>query len=183
MTLGEKVRALRAVEGELRGLGRPMSQLEVVRAIADELGASLSQSYLSQVESGARPHLTERTRLLLARFFKIHPGHLVSDPPGYHRELTSDLRVDEAPLDEWLRGGAMQFGSDRELHDALLRVAQHDAVRVIGRRNGDTDPYGFTGRVEPIRDFIKKGASITIDTLRLGLAVYDIEYGVVATSC
>jgi transcriptional regulator with XRE-family HTH domain len=129
MTLGEKVRALRAVEGELRGLGRPMSQLDVVRAIEHELGESISQSYLSQVESGARPHLTEHTRLLLARFFKVHPGHLVSDPPGYHTELTSDLRVDEAPLDEWLRGGAIQFGSDRELHDALLQIAGHDDSR------------------------------------------------------
>jgi transcriptional regulator with XRE-family HTH domain len=129
MTLGEKVRVLRAVEGELRGLERPMSQLEVVRALEAELGSSLSQSYLSQVESGARPHLTERTRRLLARFFRVHPGHLVSDPPGYHSELLSDLRVDEAPVDDWLRGGALKFGSDRALHDALLRVAAHDDSR------------------------------------------------------
>jgi transcriptional regulator with XRE-family HTH domain len=129
MTLGEKVRVLRAVEGELRGLGRPMSQQEVVRAINAELGGSLSQSYLSQLESGARPHLTERTRLLLSRFFRVHPGHLVSDPPGYHTELLSDLRVDEAPLDEWLRGGALQFAADRALQHALLRIAAHDDSR------------------------------------------------------
>ncbi len=49
MTLGEKVRSLRAVEGEMRGLGREMSQQDVVRAIAKELGRSISQSYLSQV--------------------------------------------------------------------------------------------------------------------------------------
>ncbi|HTK29286.1 MAG TPA: hypothetical protein VL309_07035 [Vicinamibacterales bacterium] len=125
MTLGEKVRALRAVEGDLRGLERPMSQLEVVRAIEQELGASFSQSYLSQVESGARPHLTERTRLLLARFFKVHPGHLVSDPPGFQTELASDLRVDEAPLDDWLRAGAMKFAADRPLREALQGVAGH----------------------------------------------------------
>src|SRR5262252_2778382 len=110
MRLGEKVRSLRAVEGELRGLGREMSQQEVVRAIRDELNASFSQSYLSQVESGARPHLTQHTRQLLARFFKVHPGYLVSDPPGFHTELTSDLRVEEGPIDEWLRKGAEQFG-------------------------------------------------------------------------
>jgi len=129
MTLGEKVRLLRAVEGELRGLGRPMSQPEVVRAIEAELGESISQSYLSQVESGARPHLTEHTRLLLSRFFGVHPGHLVSDPPGYHTELVSDLRVDEAPLDDWLRGGALQFGTDRVLQHALLGIAAHDDSR------------------------------------------------------
>jgi transcriptional regulator with XRE-family HTH domain len=125
MTLGEKVRSLRKVEGELRGLGRELSQQEVVRSIQREIGASFSQSYLSQVESGARPHLTHRTRQLLARFFKIHPGYLVSDPPGFHTELTSSLPTDEGPLDEWLRQGAEQFDGDRELHDALVRLAAH----------------------------------------------------------
>ncbi len=33
MKLGEKIRYLREVEGSLRGLGRPMTQLELVRAI------------------------------------------------------------------------------------------------------------------------------------------------------
>src|SRR5262245_58939576 len=102
MTLGEKVRSLRRVEGALRDLVREMSQQEVVRAIQNDLGASFSQSYLSQVESGARPHLTHRTRQLLARFFKVHPGYLVSDPPGFHTELISHLRTADAPLDEWL---------------------------------------------------------------------------------
>ena len=129
MTLGEKVRSLRTVEGELRGLGREMSQQEVVRAIAGELGASFSQSYLSQVESGARPHLTHHTRQVLARFFKVHPGYLVSDPPGYHTELTSDLRTGEEPLDAWLRKGAEQFGADRALADELLALAGHDDSR------------------------------------------------------
>ena len=129
MTLGEKVRSLRKVEGELRGLGREMSQLEVVRAIRDELDDSFSQSYLSQVESGARPHLTSSTRELLARFFKVHPGYLVSDPPGFSTELTSTLRADEGPLDEWLRGGAATFEGDAELQGALQRVADHDDTR------------------------------------------------------
>jgi len=125
MTLGEKVRSLRKVEGELRGLGREMSQQEVVRAIRTELGASFSQSYLSQLESGARPHLTHHTRQLLARLFKVHPGYLVTDPPGFHTELTSDLRTSEGPLDDWLRKGADQFVGDLELTGALLKLADH----------------------------------------------------------
>jgi transcriptional regulator with XRE-family HTH domain len=129
MTLGDKVRALRAVEGDLRGLGRPLTQQEVAEILARETGASISQSYLSQVESGARPHLTERTRLLLARFFKIHPGYLVSDPAGYQTELASELRADEGPLDEWLRQGAARFAADRDLQAALLRLARHDDSR------------------------------------------------------
>ena len=36
--LGEKIRYLREVEGSLRGLGRPMTQLELVRALREELG-------------------------------------------------------------------------------------------------------------------------------------------------
>jgi len=129
MTLGEKVRSLRNVEGELRGLGREMSQLEVVRAIHEELGASFSQSYFSQVESGARPHLTTGTRELLARFFKVHPGYLVSDPPGFSTELTSNIRAAEGPLDEWLRTGAEKFDGDAELQRALQRLADHDDSR------------------------------------------------------
>lgn len=129
MTLGEKVRSLRTVEGDLRGLGREMSQLEVARAIQRELGAAFSQSYLSQIESGARPHLTHHTRALLARFFKVHPGYLVSDPPGFHRHLTSELRAVEDQLDEWLRTGADQFGGDAELRDALVRLVRHPDSR------------------------------------------------------
>ncbi len=36
MRLGEKVRYLREVEGTLRGFGREMTQLEVVRAMKKE---------------------------------------------------------------------------------------------------------------------------------------------------
>lgn len=129
MTLGDKVRALRAVEGDLRGLGRPLTQQEVADALGRQAGASISQSYLSQVENGARPHLTERTRLLLARFFKVHPGYLVTDPDGYQTELTSTLRDREQPLDDWLREGAVRFGADPGLRDALLQLAQHDDSR------------------------------------------------------
>src|SRR4029453_17922668 len=106
-----------------------MSQQELVRAIASELGSSFSQSYLSQVESGARPHLTNHTRQLLARFFKVHPGYLVSDPPGFHTELISAIRTEEAPLDNWLIAGAERFTGDRELADALRKLARHDDSR------------------------------------------------------
>ena len=93
------------------------------------MGAGLSQSYLSQIESGARPHLTNASRMLLARFFKVHPGYLVDDPEGYHTELTSDLRAMRDRLDLWLIEGAEQFASDPEVSDALLRVARHDDTR------------------------------------------------------
>jgi transcriptional regulator with XRE-family HTH domain len=129
MTLGEKIRYLREVEGSLRGLNREMTQQEVVRAIKKELARSISQAYLSQIESGARPHLTNTTRMLLARFFKVHPGYLVDDPPGYHTELTSDVRVQEGALDLWLINGAELFARDPAVRRALLRAARHGDSR------------------------------------------------------
>src|SRR5258708_4538904 len=99
MKLGQKIRYLREVEGSLRGLNREMTQQEMVRAIDEELGASISQSYLSQIEKGSRPHLTNTSRMLLARFFKVHPGYLVDDPEGFHNELVSDLRTSEERFD------------------------------------------------------------------------------------
>ena len=117
MKLSDKIRYLREVEGNLRGLDRAMTQQELVRAIQEENAAAsgkatISQSYLSQIESGARPHLTNTTRLLLAKFFKVHPGYLVDDPEGYHSELLSDLRTIEDKLDLWLVGGSERFRRD-----------------------------------------------------------------------
>lgn len=129
MRLGEKLRYLREVEGTLRGLGREMTQQEIVRAVKTELKQSISQSYLSQIENGNRPHLTNATRMLLARFFKVHPGYLVDDPEGFHTELISNMRVAEDQLDLWLIGGAERFTRDPEVGRALLRLAKHENSR------------------------------------------------------
>jgi transcriptional regulator with XRE-family HTH domain len=129
MKLGEKLRYLRLMEGTLRGLGREMTQQELVRALQSEMKQSLSQSYLSQIESGARPHMTNSSRMLLAKFFKVHPGYLVDDPEGYHNGLMSDLRVMEDTMDLWLIGGAERFRRDPEIHHALLQVAKHQDSR------------------------------------------------------
>jgi transcriptional regulator with XRE-family HTH domain len=134
--LGEKIRYLREVEGSLRGLGRPMTQLELVRAIRAELGKggsskgkTLSQSYLSQIENGARPHMTQSSRALLAKFFKVHPGFLVDDPEGYHAELTSDLRTTEGQLDVWLLQGSERFANDPEVSQVLIQAAREKDTR------------------------------------------------------
>lgn len=129
MTLGNKLRSLRAVEGSLRGLGRPMTQQELAKAMKREVGRGLSQAYLSQIENGARPHLTHGTRTLLARFFRVYPGFLVDDPEGYTPELQSALRAVDAKVDSWLYAGAEQFAADPELGRALLAVAEHEDSR------------------------------------------------------
>ena len=130
MTLGEKLRYLREVEGTLRGLDRELSQVELARLVEKEMGKSISQSYLSQIESGSRPHLTNSTRLLLSRFFKVHPGYLVDDPEGFTNELVSDLGAVEDKLDLWLISGAERFCRDTELHHALLTIAKHRDSRM-----------------------------------------------------
>ena len=129
MKLGEKIRYLREVEGSLRGLGRPMTQQEIVRAVRRELSKSISQSYLSQIENGARPHMTQSSRALLAKFFKVHPGFLVDDPEGYHTELTSDLRTTEGQLDVWLLQGSERFASDPQISEALIKCAREKDTR------------------------------------------------------
>lgn len=142
MKVGEKIRYLREVEGSLRGLGRPMTQLELVRAMQEELGdgrtkkakkgkkePTISQSYLSQIENGSRPHMTQSSRAMLAKFFKVHPGFLVDDPEGYHTELISDLRTTEGQLDVWMLHGSERFASDPEVSHALIKCAREKDTR------------------------------------------------------
>lgn len=129
MTVAEKLRYLRLVEGHLRGLDREMTQKEVVAAVRQELKRSISQSYLSQLENGQRKHFTNTTRLLVAKFFRVHPGYLVDDPEGFQTELISDLRLTEDKLDLWLIQGAERFRRDPLLCQALLKLARHDDSR------------------------------------------------------
>jgi transcriptional regulator with XRE-family HTH domain len=129
MTVAEKIRYLRVVEGYLRGLEREMTQKEVVAAIRKEMKKSISQPYLSQLEGGRRKHLTNTSRLLLSRFFNVHPGYLVDDPEGYQTELITDLSEVENKLDLWLIQGAERFRRDPALSEALLKLARHDDSR------------------------------------------------------
>src|SRR3989475_12439595 len=106
-----------------------MTQQELAAAMKREIGRGLSQAYLSQIESGARPHLTHTTRELLARFFRVYPGFLVDDPEGYTPELQSELRAIDAKIDSWLYAGAEQFTADPALQRALLAVAEVEDSR------------------------------------------------------
>ena len=163
MKVGEKIRYLREVEGSLRGLGRPMTQLELVRAIRAELGKgkSISQSYLSQIENGARPHLTQSSRALLAKFFKVHPGFLVDDPDGYHTELTSDLRTTEGQLDVWLLQGSERFASDPEVSNVLIKAAREkDTRRCLLLLGAILDTLGLAERLlEALRPELSRGGN------------------------
>ena len=110
-------------------MGRELTQTELVRAIKTELGRTISQSYLSLIEKGTRRHLSQESRQLLAMFFKVHPGYLVTDPPGYHTELTSDVASVETALDRWLGDGAARFAHDPPLAAALEGLGRHAESR------------------------------------------------------
>ena len=108
MNLAAKIKHLREVEGELSGQNRPMTQMEVVKAMQEELGESISQAYLSQLESAKRLHLTASSRDLLSRFFKVHPGYLVSDPLNYSTDLLTEMDSDGDRLETWLIANAAE---------------------------------------------------------------------------
>lgn len=134
MDLAEKVKHLRSVEGELRGLSRPMTQIEVVKAMQEELGESISQAYLSQLESGKRVHLTASSRDLLSRFFKVHPGYLVSDPPDFSTDLLSadlfpESELPEERLENWLASSASEWADDAPMQAFLTRLASVENPR------------------------------------------------------
>ena len=129
MNLAEKIKHLREVEGELRGLNRPMTQIEVVKAMREELNEHISQAYLSQLESGKRLHLTASSRDLLARFFKVHPGYLVSDPPDYSIDLLTDMQDHTDRLDTWLTASATEWRSEPDLQALLQRLANSQQPR------------------------------------------------------
>lgn len=131
MILSEKIKLLRALEGSLRGMRRPLTKSEVSRLLQEELGETLSQAYLSQLESGKREHMTSHTRDLLARFFKVHPGFLVSDPEGFRTELTTSPLLEER-MDGWLEAAAQDLEShDPAVSAALRGLAGHDATRKV----------------------------------------------------
>lgn len=129
MTLGQKLARLRSLEGFARGLSRELTQAEVSKGVQEELGGKISQPYLSQLERGTRPHLTSETRLLLARFFKVHPGYLVDDLEDMPPLPMRPRRELDDKLDLWLIEGAEQFADDARLSEALLQIAKHPQSR------------------------------------------------------
>jgi len=129
MRLGDKLKHLRSLEGARRGLDRELTQTEVSRLMKEELGETVTQAYLSQIEHGNRRHLTGDTRDRIARFFKVHPGYLVDDPVGYEVEVPSDPHRAEKTIDSWLNDGAERFKNDPELSQALLTLSRRKDTR------------------------------------------------------
>jgi transcriptional regulator with XRE-family HTH domain len=129
MNLSEKMKHLREVEGELRGLNRPMTQTEVVKAMQVELNESITQAYFSQLENGKRVHLTSSSRDLLSRFFKVQPGYLVSDLPDYSTNLLTDMDYETDRLGTWLMASAEEWRSEPLIQKFLTSLANVEDPR------------------------------------------------------
>jgi transcriptional regulator with XRE-family HTH domain len=129
MQLCEKLKVLRELEGLCRGRPRALSKAEVVKLIREELGERISLPYLSQLERGSRTHLTNKSRLLLARFFRIHPEYLVDDPEEFQRHLTTPIPGSASPLVAWLRVGVVRFRDDSLVSETLEGLASHPERR------------------------------------------------------
>jgi len=129
MNLAEKLRHLRGLEGELRGYGRPLTKTEVVRSMRGEVGGGISHAYLCQLESGAREHMSPRTRTLLANFFKVHPGYLVGDPSEYYTGIVSEVIAPADNLRAWLVAHAEEMRDDPLVYHVLLRLAREPEPR------------------------------------------------------
>ncbi len=129
MNLSEKIKHLREVEGDIREIGRPMTQMEVVRAMQEEMGETISQAYLSQLENGKRVHLTATSRDLLARFFKVQPGYLVSDLPDYSTDLLSEFENVGDRLRTWLEASAEEWRAEPLLQRFLEQLASVEDPR------------------------------------------------------
>jgi len=151
--LAGKLQHLRAVEGEIRGLGRPLSKAEVARAMRAELGDGVSAAYLSQLENGQRRHLTAATRALLARFFKVHPGYLVDDPAGYQETIGTQALSGRTALSDWLADRAEDLRDDPLLYHVFLRLARSpDPRRDLLLLDALLDPQQNAGEPGTVRD-------------------------------
>ena len=133
MRLGEKLRYLREVEGTLRGLDREITQQEVVRLLKKEMGRGISQSYLSQIENGARPHLTNSTRMLLATFFKVFPNGIVwsndENGSGYDAVLFGTVEPTVIDVDQWQE--RLDRPDNAGVRQSLEDVGFHSAVELL----------------------------------------------------
>jgi len=117
MRLGEKLRYLRLVEGTLRGFERAMTQAEVSRTLKRELKDSISQAYLSQIESGAWTAITEDVLGRIARALGVEPWVILAQAAGLKVDQVERFSEDER---RWLDA---YRALDPEQRETMLRVA------------------------------------------------------------
>jgi hypothetical protein len=97
--------------------------------------------------------------------------------------VLGDGFIADAQLDEWLRNGLADRDATNRDEGVLQlsdgsRFSLVDGLRILGRRDGDSDPYGLTGRVMSLRSVLRRGGLLSSDGVRIGPAIYDAAFGV-----
>ncbi len=106
----------------------------------------------------------------------LPPSFRAPSSPGISL-LPQDGFISDAILGTWTRTGvASRDGSAVAMRSGVDLVLT-DALRVLGRRDGDSDPYGLTGRVLSLRSLIDRGATLHTNGIRIGAIAYDVELG------
>jgi hypothetical protein len=93
----------------------------------------------------------------------------------------ADAFVTERAVERWVRAGAATRRGALLTTTDGRRYVLAEGLRIIGRRSGENDPFGLTGRVDTLRGFLRRGAVLSASALRLARAVYDVEHGFLTT--
>lgn len=91
--------------------------------------------------------------------------------------LPTDGFISDTILTTWTRTGIATRTGNAVALRAGADLVLTDALRVLGRRDGESDPYGLTGRVLTLRSLMDRGATLHTNGIRLGASTYDIELG------
>lgn len=91
--------------------------------------------------------------------------------------VPADGFLSEVTVEHWVRAGVAVRGPGcLAMRDGRVFTLV-EALRILGRRDGESDPYSLTGRVVSLRTLVRNGAVLSASGARLGAATYDVEFG------
>lgn len=91
--------------------------------------------------------------------------------------LQSTGFLPEYLLQRYLELGFVQRIGPRQIATPQQRYILQDAVRVLGPRSQESDPFGLTGHVSPTRALLERGFELSRRQLSWGRYRYDMEFG------
>jgi hypothetical protein len=101
----------------------------------------------------------------------------MSPAARHHPPLAADEFISKADLRAWIDAGACTQSSWLLVTPDGQRYHLREAVRVLGRASGDTDPFGFVGMIDTVHGLIERGFAVSAEHVALGRRVYHVEHG------